>query len=297
MNNPRSDSQPRHTQVKDEALFLANLPVIDAAIRQVCRRHHLTAAEADDFASEVRLHFIERNYEPLRKFRGDCTLRTFLVVVIQRLFLDHRNRLWGKWRPSAEAKRQGPLAILVERLVTRDGWTLEQAIEIVRTNHGVELNEAHVALFVKIMQRAPSRQFVPDVEADDIESGGPAPDANVLDAERNFHAKRVQTALDRVRQTLSPTERLILKMRFEDSIAVADIARALHLNQKRLYRTIEQLLVTLRKGLAAEGIDRDEAAALFADGVDLESSETQQRAGDAGTPLPAERARAPWRKQ
>ena len=99
-----------------------------------------------------------------------------------------------------------------------------------------------------------------------------------------------------MRQALTPTERLILKMRFEDSIAVADIARALHLNQKRLYRTIEQLLATLRAGLEAEGIGAGEASALFADGVDVEYSDTE-RAGAAGTPQPAERARAPWRKQ
>ena len=296
MNNPRSDSQPRNTQVKDEALFLANLPVIDAVIRQVSFRHHLTAAEADDFASEVRFHFIERSYEPLRKFRGDSTLRSFLIVVVQHLFLDYRNRLWGKWRPSAEAKRQGPLAVLVERLVTRDGWTLEQAIEVLRTNHGVEVTETHRALYVKLTQRAPWRQFVAEVEAGGVETTSPAPDDNVLRAEQDFRAKRVQTALDRVRQTLSPTDRLILKMRYEDSMAVADIARALHLNQKRLYRTIDQLHKTLRDGLEAEGIGRDEIAALFADGIEIDSSEMRERAGAAGNPQPAERARAPWRK-
>lgn len=295
MNNPRSDLQPRPTQVKDEALFLASLPVIDAAIRQVCRRHHLTAAEADDFASEVRLHFIERNYEPLRKFQGRSTLRSYLVAVVQHLFLDYRNRLWGKWRPSAEAKRQGPLAMLVERLVTRDGWTLEQAVEIVRTNHDVEVTETHQALYAKLTQRAPARQFVPEVEAANVESQGPAPDGNLLRAEQDFLAKRVQTALDRVRQTLSAEERLILKMRFEDAMAVADIARALHLNQKRLYRTIEQLLAKLRQGLVAEGVDGAEIAALCAEGAGVEPSEPQQRAEEAAIPEPARRARAPWR--
>src|SRR2546425_7085049 len=186
MNNPRSDLQPRNTQVKDEALFLANLPVMDAAIRQVCRRHHLTAAEADDFASEVRLHFIERNYEPLRRFEGRSSLRSYLIVVVQHLFLDYRNRLWGKWRPSAEAKRQGPLAMLVERLVTRDGLTVEQAVEILTTNHGVEASEAHRAVYVKLTQRAPARQFVAGVEADGVESAAPAPDAKLLRAEHEF---------------------------------------------------------------------------------------------------------------
>jgi RNA polymerase sigma factor (sigma-70 family) len=305
MNNPRSEPlSPRRetrfsgTFLKDEALFLANLPIIDAVVGQVCRRHHLTAAEADDFASEVRLHIIERNYEPLRKFEGRSTLRTYLTVVVSHLFLDSRNRLWGKWRPSAEAKRHGPAAILLERLVTRDGWTFDQALETLRVNHGVEVTDELRALGVKLTQRAPARQFVAEVEAGGIESTAPAADANVLRAEQGFLAKRVQTALDRIRQKLTAEQRLILKMRFEDSVPVADIARALHLNQKRLYRTIEQLLATLRHGLEADGIDRNEVSALFADGAlsDVDSDTAQPRADAAGSPQPAERARTPWLK-
>jgi RNA polymerase sigma factor for flagellar operon FliA len=282
--------------LKAEALFLASLPVIDAAVSQVCRRHYLQAAEADEFASEVRLHFIEKNYEPLRQFRGQASLRTYLGVVVNHLFLDYRNRLWGKWRPSAEARRQGSVAILVERYVTRDGWTLDQAIEIVRVNHRAEVTDADCASFATLTQRAPSRQFVPEMEADELESLAPPPDANVLRAEQDFLAKRVQTALERVRQTLDPLEQLILRMRFEDGVPVADIARAHHLNQKRLYRTIEQLLARLRQGLEAEGIDREEIRALFADGAFAasESNGAPERAGAAGAPHPAERARRSW---
>jgi RNA polymerase sigma factor (sigma-70 family) len=282
--------------LKDEALFLASLPVIDAVVDQVCRRHHLAAVEADDFASEVRLHFIERNYEPLRRFEGRSSLRTYLTVVVQRLFLDYRNRQWGKWRPSAEATRRGPVAILLERLVVRDGWTFEQAVETLRTNHRVDVDETLRALYEKLTQRTPARQFVAESEAEDVESGAPAADANVLRAEHDFLAKRVQTALERVRQTLAPDEQLILKMRFEDSVPVADIARGLHLDQKRLYRTIEQLLATLRQGLEAEGLDRDEVRALFADGVlsEVEVYGAQQRADAAGAHAPAGRARTLW---
>src|SRR5262245_36787654 len=100
-----------------EALFLASLPVIDDTTRQVCRRHHMSAAEAEDFRSDVRLHFIERDYEVLRRFEGRSSLATYVNVVIQRLALDFRNHHWGRWRPSADAKRIGPSAILLERLV------------------------------------------------------------------------------------------------------------------------------------------------------------------------------------
>jgi RNA polymerase sigma factor for flagellar operon FliA len=283
--------------VSDETLFLANLPVIDAAIGHVCRRHHLSDAEADDFASEVRLHFIERNYEPLRKFQGRSSLRTYLTVVVQHLFLDYRNRQWGKWRPSAEAKRLGPTAILAERLVVRDGWTCEQVVETLRTNQGIDAAATLDAFFVKLAQRAPARQFVGELEADAVESAAPAPDANVVRAEQGFRAKRVQTAVDRVRQSFTADERLILKLRFEDGVAVADIARALHLDQKRLYRTIERLLDTLRTRLEADGIARDEVSTLLAEGVfgDAESG-APSRPGAAGTPHPAERARLPWQK-
>jgi hypothetical protein len=55
-------------------------------------------------------------------------------------------------------------------------------------------------------------------------------------------------------------------MRFEDAVPVADIARALHLNQKRLYRTIERLLASIGERLEAEGVSREDARQLFTTG-------------------------------
>src|SRR4030095_1838679 len=45
-----------------EALFLAQLGLIDSVVAFVCARHHLTSAEADDFSSHVRLKLIENDY-------------------------------------------------------------------------------------------------------------------------------------------------------------------------------------------------------------------------------------------
>src|SRR5262249_3140353 len=151
--------------VQGEALFLASLPVIDDITGQVCRRHRLNGAEADDFRSEVRLHFIERDYEVLRKFEGRSSLPTYVNVVIQRLLLDFRNRQWGKWRPSADAKRLGPNAILLERLVVRDGWTTAEALETMRVNHGIVADEALKALCLKLAKRGPAPQTVTEEEA------------------------------------------------------------------------------------------------------------------------------------
>jgi RNA polymerase sigma factor for flagellar operon FliA len=253
--------------VNDDELYLSSLPVIDDITGQVCRRHRLSATEVDDFRSDVRAHFYDRQCEALRRFEGRSSLATYLTVVIQRLFLDYRNRTWGRWRPSAEAKRLGPTAILLERLIIRDGWSAEQAAEMLRVNHGIAIDAQLSALCDEITRRTVVRQFVSDLEAEEIESPAPGPDFDVVRAEQDFLAQRVRRALTRARQTLNPEDQLILKLRFEDTVSVADIARAMHLDQKRLYRTIERLLARLGECLDAEGISRSDVRALFADGV------------------------------
>src|SRR5262249_59613686 len=135
--------------------------------------------------------------------------------------------------------------ILLERVVVRDGWTTAEALETMRVNHGIVADEALKALCLKLAKRGPAPQTVTEEEAGEIACVDPGPEAKVVRAELDFLVKRVQNALDRARQSLGAEERLILKMRFEDSIPVADIARALHLNQKRLYRTIERVLARL----------------------------------------------------
>jgi RNA polymerase sigma factor for flagellar operon FliA len=248
--------------VSDEASFLAALPVIDDVTGQVCRRHRLSPTESDEFRSDVRLHFIERNYEVLRKFEGRCALSTYVNVVVQRVYFDWRNRNWGRWRPSTEARRLGPTAILIEKLVTRDGWTLEQAIETLRTNHQVELDKVLTAFCNTLSARA-SRRMVSEDEVVDLPSPAPPADDNIVKAERDFLAKRVLAALDRARQGLPPMDRLILKMRFDDGVAVSDIARTLHLEQRPLYRTIDDLKKTIREAMLADGISRADIEALL----------------------------------
>jgi RNA polymerase sigma factor (sigma-70 family) len=285
--------------VTDEALFTANLPVIDDVTTQVCRRHRLSAADAEDFRSDVRIHFLDRNCEVLRKFEGRSSLTTYITVVIQRLFLDRRNRLWGKWRPSAEARRLGPTAMLLERLVSRDGWSLEQALESLRVNQGLSIDDTLREFSERLSKRMPTRQMVEEAEALGVAGSWQAADANVVRAEHDFLAKRVQTALDRARQGLTPEEQLILKMRFDDRVPVADIARALNLNQRRLYRTLERILAQIGASMAGEGVSRAEVQALFA-GNFLGGLDDRDVAADGGIGPLASRAgreKATWPPQ
>src|SRR4029453_14108130 len=56
------------------------------------------------------LRLVEDDYDVLRRFQARSSLPTYVTVVIQRLFLDYRNRLWGKWRPDhqGETPRSAP---------------------------------------------------------------------------------------------------------------------------------------------------------------------------------------------
>jgi RNA polymerase sigma factor (sigma-70 family) len=243
-----------------EAAFLSNLALIDGVVRFICQRHKLSGSEAEDFSSEVKLRIVDNDYEVFRRFQQRSSLRTYLTVVIQRIYLDYRNHLWGKWRPSAEARRLGPLAIRLERLLARDGLRFEEACEVLRTNEGVTATEADLAeIAVRLPQRT-RRSMVSEEALESMPATHGAFDDPILSEERHKATRRVLNALGGAMKTLPDQDRLILRLKFQEGLGIADIARALHLEQKPLYRRLDGLLDRLRTALEEAGIDRLHAA-------------------------------------
>lgn len=72
--------------------------------------------------------------------------------------------------------------------------------------------------------------------------------------------RRVWEELGRAWGKLSAEDQLILRMRFERDLPVADVARELHLEQKPLHRRIERLKKELQAALERGGIGRDHVA-------------------------------------
>ena len=245
-----------------ETMFVSNLDVIEGVIRYVCQRQKLAGSEAEDFGSEVKVRLVDRDYEVLRKFQERSTLRTYLTIVIQRIYLDYRNHLWGKWRPSAEAQRLGPVAVRLETLMARDGFSFDQAGEYLRTNEHIvardsELNAIAVRLPIRVR-----RAMVGDEELETVADTTSRVDDRLLYKERHAGARRILDALTDAMRSLSDQDRVILRLRFQDGLALADIARALHLDQKPLYRRFDALLRHLRATLEAAGINPVEACEL-----------------------------------
>jgi RNA polymerase sigma factor (sigma-70 family) len=247
-------------QVPDIEVRLAE---VDRASAYVARRHHLSEDEAEDFASHVRLKMMEDEYAVFSKFQGRSSLRTYLAVVVGRLFLDYRISAWGKWRPSAEARRAGRPAMLLEQLITRDAWSLDEAFEILTVNHGVAMTRAAFNALASRLPARSRRRFESETVLAEVAAPDAGADHTVLDRERDIQAARIIAALRRVMDALPPEDRLILAMRFEDGRKVSEIAAFLHLEAKPLYRRVDALLRTLREALQQDGIDGSTVAELF----------------------------------
>jgi RNA polymerase sigma factor (sigma-70 family) len=252
-----------------ETFFLDNLSLIERVAAYVCRKYGLSGADAEDFASASKLKIIEDNYAVLRKFEEKCSLATYLTIVIKRHYLDQKIHDWGKWRPSMRARQGGDAAILLERLISRDGLGIAEASTIVRQKF-TELDARAVErLAASIVVRQPRRQS--SVERTE-EMREPASESSaeeeLLSGEREIAARRAGAVLSRELQRLAPEDRLIMKLKYIDAMKVSTMARMLHADQKQLYRRIERLVAMLRKALLAAGVAMSDIGDMLTHGAD-----------------------------
>jgi len=236
--------------------FELHLELIERVIAYVCSRHRLRAEDAEEFASYVRLKLIEEDCAVLRRFEGRSSLQTFLSVVVQRLFLDYRISQWGKWRPSAAARREGPVAVLLERLLMRDGLSLREAGEVLATQHGMALAPQELERLAALLPPRARRTREDEAVLRRMPAPDPSPEELAIANDGREDAGRLVAALDRALGALAPPDRLALTMRFHDGRTVAEIARITGTDTRRLYTRMTRLFGELRRRLEAEGFDR-----------------------------------------
>jgi RNA polymerase sigma factor (sigma-70 family) len=255
--------QPAVPSTSGADLFLSQLELIERVIAFVCSRNHVGAADCEEFGSFVKLKLVEHDYAVLGKFEGRSTLRTYLTVVIQRLFLDYRVNAWGKWRPSAKARRLGATAVQLEQLLVRDGFDFESAYEVLKVNHGVTATRAELEKLAAVLPIRVKRH----IESDEVLKTVAAPerpaDDRVAEGERAAVADRASKALRKAMARFDARDRLIIALRFEDGRSVTEIATILGLEQKAAYRRVDRLLEELRRSLESDGIDRTAIRDMF----------------------------------
>src|SRR5918999_3660584 len=136
-----------------EAQFVQHLPYIERTVAALSRRYGLRGDDADDFASWAKMRLIENDYAVLGKFRGGSSLPTYLTVVLSMLGREYLVHQRGRWRPSAAARRAGPLATRLETLIYRDHLSLGHAAERLRTSGETTLSDRDLAALLATLPR------------------------------------------------------------------------------------------------------------------------------------------------
>lgn len=253
-----------------EKLFLEHLDWIDKVARIACAKHRVWDADADEFASWVQTKLMDDEYAVIRKFRGESSLRTYLSLIVAVQFQEYRRQKFGRWRRSALAERLGPPAADLEALVYRDGYTLQQAGEKLRTAGLTRHSDRELALILQqLPRRAPLRPREVSSDHPEMErvqvSGADEP---LAAAEADEERSRVLDALNRATERLDAEDQVIVRMRFNEGRTLAFVARALKLEQKPLYRRLERVLKELRKHLEREGVHGPDALAILGEEED-----------------------------
>lgn len=233
--------------------YLEQLDVINRIASSVCRRNGVQGADAEDFVADVRLKLLQDDYAVLRKYRGASSPTTFLTVVVSNLFRDFRVKRWGKWRPSAEAKRHGDIAVQLEAAMYRDGQTFDQACAMLANDSRLTIDRAQLRTLLAGLPPRAARRMEDSAGVDNVLATD-STDAGVLDREQEERLDAAKAALGRAIDRLAPEDSLIVRLHFYEGLTIAGVARAVGIPQKPLYTRMKRLLETLAKDLEAQGI-------------------------------------------
>ncbi|HEU4455339.1 MAG TPA: sigma-70 family RNA polymerase sigma factor [Longimicrobium sp.] len=248
-----------------EAVFIEHLATIERAAAKASRRYNLWGEDAEDFGAWVKMKLMEDDYAVFRKFRGESNWKTYITTVVVRHASSYSRERLGRWRPSAEAARRGPPAPELETLVRRDGYTLSQAGEKLRTSGVTTLSDIELArLLDALPERGPMRPV--RVPAEAVLEAARAPsraDARLAEVEADAWRGELKAALRRALERLTPEERMIVRLYYGEGLTAAHIARTLHVEQKPLYRRIPRLRDTLREHLEEQGVSAEQVRSLL----------------------------------
>jgi hypothetical protein len=227
-----------------DELLLEKHQAIDQVIHDLARRHHLSSTEIEELRGAVSRALERNDYELLRAFDGRQTWATYLRTVITREFFTFQLTMWGQWRPSPTALRLGPTAMLLEELVSRDRFSVLDAIDWMRTTHRVDLPRHRIMELAEQLGLAgthtPARAGASPVDA------------------------RIRAALADALALLTPDDRLILELRFRERQPLTRIAAIMKLDVRPLQRRIDTAADVVRKSLVMQQIDVTDVEALFA---------------------------------
>ncbi|MDA8020873.1 MAG: sigma-70 family RNA polymerase sigma factor [Thermoanaerobaculia bacterium] len=249
--------------------FVQRLDQILEKLDLVARRGHMRRDQREDFISWALLRMVESNYSLIREWRCEARFRNYLNVVVSRLLLDFRNHRWGRFRVSKVARRHGKAAELLDTLIHRDGFSIDEAVELVWRNHDTGIDRQHLRSLAGKLPAHRNRR-VYGLEDESVPSVPPSAAEDLHRRERQILCKNLQLVLDRALGDLPCDDLRILVMRFCRGFTADEIGADLDLDRRRVYQRIETILNRLRRRLCGEGFQAAELLELVgADDVEM----------------------------
>jgi hypothetical protein len=162
------------------------------------------------------------------------------------------------------------VALRLEALTVRDGHTFEEAAQMISSDGRETVSRRDLeGLSLQLPVRVRPRLVNDDALAD---TPTPLPDAEG-EADRDRRRARndeVRTLLSTALSGLSTQDALVLRLIYEDGFTIAQVAAAMHVPQKPLYRRRDHLLRDLRLTLQAAGVTPSEVHDLLGTPEDFE---------------------------
>ncbi|HWM91317.1 MAG TPA: sigma-70 family RNA polymerase sigma factor [Thermoanaerobaculia bacterium] len=255
-------SEPPSPPASGRVLLETHYGLIQKKLLHLSRRSGLPEYEAEELRSWALFKLIEDDSRLLSKWEGRSAFPTYLNVVLINLMRDYRIQVWGKWRPSAAARRMGPDAILLERLHVRDGLPLDETIQRMWTEHGVSLSLPELERMAASLPRRMERRRVGEEELLRVAVDGKV-ESRIEGRERSRTSAQLQELMLPLLKALPPEDRLLLKLHYWDGLSMAAISPLLNRPQRELYSVRDRCLKRLRRSLEEAGMSPEQVRGLF----------------------------------
>ncbi|MEO6193666.1 MAG: sigma-70 family RNA polymerase sigma factor [Thermoanaerobaculia bacterium] len=268
-----------------EELFCQSVEALPPILRGLGREKRLSPEDLEDLQSQIHLKLLEEDYRVLRRWDSRSSLKTYLVTVVYNMWNDRVRGEKGTVRVSAAAKRLGPAAKELERLIGL-GLKLDEAYQVIKPRFpGLSRGEAE-EIAAQINPRRGRQKERIDVAAG-LPDPEPRPDRR-LELQKKFAEKLKALALMRgILSELPEQDRILLLAAHAEGVKFSRIAGSLGIVQRLLYRRNERLLNKLKTSLEEAGIRWEDLSEVL--GID-EPPETPPRASAAakrlGPPAP-----------
>jgi RNA polymerase sigma factor (sigma-70 family) len=237
----------------------ANIPTIKRVVHAIARRYALSRDAELDLLGMLYVRLLEDDCRALRQFTGRSNFANYLSVIATRLVLDLRCRIWGKWRPSTEARRFGTAGVAIDRMRRRDGFSRDECVSAMATCHP-NLDESAVRDIDAKLAELMTRRATVEAAIAHLAAPPSSPETPVLVEERHAQAGSIEKALRQAFGRLSKEDRQLLRMRFREGRPVVTIAKDLGVDQRALYRRYDAILRNLRRHLERLRVTRADAA-------------------------------------